>query len=76
MTTKLTLACGHVLDPDVTVNVTATCVACPWTATMRGPAGEVAVFLRARAIEHVAQWHPEQLPPNVEDLPVRDLGIL
>ncbi|HEV8502506.1 MAG TPA: hypothetical protein VGR63_13075 [Casimicrobiaceae bacterium] len=74
--TALQLACGHVLDVDAVVTVKATCRNCEWAATMTGPAGEVAVFLRARAIEHIAERHPEELPPNVEDLPVRDLGIV
>jgi hypothetical protein len=74
--TALQLACGHVIDIDTVVTVTAACVACEWGATMTGPAGEVAVFLRARAIEHIADMHSESLPPDADDLPLRDLGIL
>ncbi len=65
----------RVLDLDEAVGVVATCQTCGWQASMRGPAGEVATFLRARAIEHIQHAHPGTLPPDFDGVPVRDLGI-
>lgn len=65
-----------IIADAIDVCVCLTCEYCDWRAMHSGPMGEVAEFLRARAIEHTRENHPAKLPAGNADLVVlRDLGI-
>lgn len=64
------------LEPDTPVRVTMGCEYCAWRVTMKGPAQEVAVFLRNLALEHVQGHHPEKVPAGDLDVAVlKELGF-